>query len=82
VLPLVVFEQIWAAIESDPSTEVVVDVERLVVEVPSAGMVAPFPMDAPTQRRFLEGLDDIGITLAHIGEIESYESSRPAWLQG
>jgi len=81
VLARDVVEEIWAAIESDPSTEVVVDVERLIVEVPSAGIVAPFPMDAPTQHRFLEGLDDIGITLAHTDEIEAYESARPAWLQ-
>ena len=79
-LPIDLVEQIWAAIESDPATEVVVDVEQLVVEVPSAGIVAPFPMDAPTQQRFLEGLDDIGITLAHTDEITAYESSRPGWL--
>ena len=81
VLPIEVVEQIWAAIEADPATEIVVDVERLVVEVPAAGIVAPFPMDAPTQHRFLEGLDDIGITLAHADEIDAYESSRPDWLR-
>ncbi len=43
-------------------TEIVVDVERLVVEVPAVGLVEPFPMDAATQQRFLDGLDDIGIT--------------------
>ena len=56
-------ERIWAAIDADPTTEIVVDVERLVVEVPAAGIAEPFPMDAPTQHRFLEGLDDVGITL-------------------
>ena len=38
------------------------------------------PMDAPTQHRFLEGLDDIGITLGHTDAIAAYESSRPSWL--
>jgi 3-isopropylmalate/(R)-2-methylmalate dehydratase small subunit len=79
-LPLEVVERIWAAIDEDPATEIVVDVERLLVEVPSAGIAAPFPMDASTQQRFLAGLDDVGITLSHADDIDSYEAERPAWL--
>jgi 3-isopropylmalate/(R)-2-methylmalate dehydratase small subunit len=37
-------------------------------------------MDAPTQHRFLNGLDDIGITMTHADEITSYEKNRSAWL--
>jgi 3-isopropylmalate/(R)-2-methylmalate dehydratase small subunit len=81
VLPESTVEAIWAAIEADPDTEVVVDMERLVVEVPAAGITAPFPMDPATQHRFLEGLDDIGITLGHADAITSFESTRPAWLR-
>lgn len=72
--------EIWSAIESDPATEIVVDVHRLVVEVPAAGLVAPFAMDPSTRERFLNGLDDIGITLSHHADIDAYESARPAWL--
>ena len=79
-LPLETVEAIWAAIDDDPSTELVIDVERLLVEVPSAGIAAPFPMDASTQQRFLDGLDDVGITLSHEVDIDSYEADRPAWL--
>ncbi len=79
-LPEAVVEQIWAAIESDPDTQLVVDVERLVVEVPAVGLVEPFPLDASTQHRFLDGLDDIGITLTHADAIASFEAARPAWL--
>jgi 3-isopropylmalate/(R)-2-methylmalate dehydratase small subunit len=82
VLPEAVVEQIWAAIEADPATQIMVDMERLLVEVPSAGISEPFPMDAPTQHRFLEGLDDIGITMAHAGAIDDYEQRRPAWMPG
>jgi 3-isopropylmalate/(R)-2-methylmalate dehydratase small subunit len=81
VLPEATVAQIWAAIENDPTTEIVVDVERRTVEVPGAGITAEFPMDAPTQQRFLEGLDDIGITLTHAGEIDDYEERRPAWMR-
>ena len=80
VLPEETVEEIWAAIEADPTTEITIDMERLSVEVPSAGITASFPMDPPTQHRFLEGLDDIGITLTHADAIDTYETNRPAWL--
>jgi 3-isopropylmalate/(R)-2-methylmalate dehydratase small subunit len=79
VVPEGVVERLWDAIETDPESIVVVDVERLVVEAPSIGLVAPFPLDAATRERFLEGLDDIGITLGLEPEIAAYEASRPAW---
>ena len=80
VVPESVVQRIWAAIESDPATEITVDVERLTVEVPAEGIASPFPMDPQTQERFLGGLDDIGLTLGHADAIDAYESSRPTWL--
>jgi len=80
VLDEVLVERIWEAIETEPTTEIVVDMERLIVEVPSAGIEAAFAIDAPTQHRFLEGLDDIGLTMKHLDRITDYESRRPAWL--
>ena len=70
------------AIEADPTLEVTVDMERLVVEAPAIGLTAPFPMDESTQHRFLEGLDDISLTLAAEGDIVDFEARRPAWLDG
>ena len=75
-----IVQQLWDAIEADPTTEITVDMENLKIEVPSRGIVASFPMDAPTQHRFLNGLDDIGITMTHESEITSFEAKRPAWL--
>ena len=80
ILPEAVVQAIWAAIEADEATEITVDMERLLVEVPSAGITAPFPMDPATQHRFLNGLDDVGITLTHADAITAYEAARPAWL--
>ena len=77
-----VVERIWDAIDDDPAHRDRVDVERLIVEVPAIGLVEPFPMDPATQHRFLEGLDDVGITLGHAAEITAFEADRPAWLQG
>ncbi len=85
LVPVVVDEaivaKIWEAIEADPKTEIVVDMENLKIEVPAKGIVTPFPMDAPTQHRFLNGLDDIGITLTHADEITAFEAKRPAYLR-
>ncbi len=80
VLDEATVEAIWTAIEADAETLIVVDVERLAVEVPSAGIATSFPMDEATQHRFLNGLDDIGITLTHADQIDTYESARPTWL--
>ena len=80
VASLETVEKIWAAIEADPSTQIMVDMERLCVEVPSAGVNESFPMEPQNQHRFLNGLDDIGITLTHADAISSFESRRPTWL--
>jgi 3-isopropylmalate/(R)-2-methylmalate dehydratase small subunit len=79
-LPIEAVEKIWAAIEADPNTNIVVDMERLIVEVPSIGLAESFPMEPQNQHRFLNGLDDIGITLSHADQIASFETSRPSWL--
>jgi 3-isopropylmalate/(R)-2-methylmalate dehydratase small subunit len=80
VVPEATVEAIWAAIEADADTQIVVDMEQLRVEVPAAGIDESFPMDPQTQHRFLDGLDDVGITLTHAGAIDTYESNRPVWL--
>jgi 3-isopropylmalate/(R)-2-methylmalate dehydratase small subunit len=68
------------AVTANPSLEITVDLERLKVEAPAVGIEADFPLDAFTQHRLLEGLDDIGLTLRFDGEIDAYEAGRPAWL--
>jgi 3-isopropylmalate/(R)-2-methylmalate dehydratase small subunit len=73
-------DQLWAFIDANPKVEITVDMERLTVEVPAEGFRESFPMDPPTQHRFLNGLDDIGITMTHADEINKFEKNRPAWL--
>lgn len=57
--------------------EVTVDLISEVV-TDSDGIRAKFEVDPFRRHSLLNGLDDIGITLAHEGAIGSYESSRPA----
>ena len=80
VLSQVSVDQLWAFIDANPKVEITVDMERLTVEVPAEGFKESFPMDPPTQHRFLNGLDDIGITMTHADEINNFEKNRPAWL--
>jgi 3-isopropylmalate/(R)-2-methylmalate dehydratase small subunit len=68
------------AVAADPALEITVDIERLRIEAPAAGIQADFPLDAFTQHRLLEGLDDIGLTLLHVDAISTYEAHRPDWL--
>ena len=68
------------ALHSDPDLAVTVDVERLKVLAPAIGFEEDFPMESATQERFLEGLDDIGITLRSEKSIGAFEGTRPGWL--
>jgi 3-isopropylmalate/(R)-2-methylmalate dehydratase small subunit len=47
------------------------------VSAPAIGLEASFPLDDATQHRFLEGLDDIGITLGSEHHISAHEAQRP-----
>jgi 3-isopropylmalate/(R)-2-methylmalate dehydratase small subunit len=73
-------QRIWDAIDADPTVEITIDMERLLVEIPAIGFVESFPMETQNQYRFLNGLDDVGITLTHSAQITTYEATRPAWL--
>ncbi len=71
---------ILAAVSADPSLEIVVDVERRLVEAPAVGISAPFRLDADARDRLLRGLDDIDVTAQYATDIDSYEARRPTWL--
>ena len=55
-------ERIMAAVEDDPTIEIVVDVPDLEVRVPSIDLEEPFFLDEHHVHRLVNGLDDIGIT--------------------
>ena len=41
--------------------------------------MVPFKIDDYTAWRLLEGLDDIGLTLRKLDQIEAFEIARPDW---
>ncbi len=67
-------------VERDPELEITIDVERRLLEVPALDLSEPFPLDDATQDRFLNGLDDIGLSLRHEAAIDAFEADRPAWM--
>ena len=75
-----IVDTLWAAIEADTNVEITVDVERLTVEVAATGARYPFVLDAASQQRFVNGLDDISITMGRDADIGDYERLRPSWL--
>ena len=79
-LPEATVSALQDAIEADPATEVVVDLDNRVVLAEAAGIKAPFEIDNYTRWRLMEGLDDIGLTLRHVDNITTFEHSRPSWL--
>jgi 3-isopropylmalate/(R)-2-methylmalate dehydratase small subunit len=71
-------EELNQMVKDDPSRLLVVDVERLSVEVPDTGWHRAFVLDPMTRERLLEGWDDIGISLRRADAITSYEATSVA----
>ncbi len=84
LVPVQVDEETGAAllraVAENPDLEITVDIDRRTVSAPSAGIEASFPLDDFTRYRLLEGLDDIGLTLRHETDIDTYETRRASWL--
>jgi len=70
-------ENIWAAIEADPRTQITVDLDTRSVSYNST--VLPFEIDDYTRWRLMEGLDDIGLTLKETDSIDSFEDKRASY---
>ena len=66
------------AVLDDPATEIEVDLDALTVRAP--GLDEVFDMEQFTRWRLMEGLDDIGLSLRHVDEIDAFEAARPGWL--
>lgn len=67
------------AVYDNPSIEFIVDIASCTITLPDINFQTTFVMDKATQRRLLEGLDDIALTMQHTERIASYESNRRSW---
>ena len=75
ILPQDEIEMLWSAIETNPQTEVTVDLESKSVSY--NGNSIAFALDDYTRWRLMEGLDDIGLTLRHTDAVRDFEEKRP-----
>ena len=69
-------EELNQLVKDDPARLVVLDVERLLVEVPDATWQRTFELDAMTRERLLQGWDDIGLSLRREDAITRYEATQ------
>jgi 3-isopropylmalate/(R)-2-methylmalate dehydratase small subunit len=77
-LPEDTIKALLKEVRRDPEAEVAVDLEGRTVSGP--GVDEQFIVDDFTRHRLLNGLDDVGLTLAHGEDIEKFEGSRPSYL--
>lgn len=70
-------EQLWKEIENHPDTEVTVDLETRTIT--AGALSSTFEVDEYVRWRLLEGLDDVGLTLKHVDEIDNFEINRPSY---
>jgi 3-isopropylmalate/(R)-2-methylmalate dehydratase small subunit len=69
------------AVIEDPGLEIVIDIELRTVEAQGIDFLESFPLADAIAHRFLNGLDDIALTLAHEDAIGHHEAQRPSWLK-
>ncbi len=61
-----------------PDSRITIDLESQTVEAP--GVSTRFEIDPFTKWRMLNGYDDIGLTLRHLKDIDSFEATRSPLL--
>ena len=82
VLPIAAIQSLWAQLRAAPGAAITVDLAAQTVTAPD-GSVHRFEIDATRKERLMKGLDDVGVTMEHLGAIESFENeyrSRKPWL--
>lgn len=70
-------ELLWKLIEQSPGLEITANLQDR--NITAGTVVVPFTIDDYTAWRLSEGLDDIGLTLQKLDQIDAFEAVRPAW---
>ena len=74
ILPQSEVEALWGAIEKNPALSISVDLESKTVSY--EGHSVSFDLDDYTRWRLMEGLDDIGLTMRILSDVEQFEQKR------
>ncbi len=82
VLPQETIDELMEDAQGDNSCRMTIDLENQQI-IRANGEMISFPVDPFRRDCLLKGLDDIGLTLEHEGEITNYEAKLTAerpWL--
>src|SRR5210317_1362470 len=71
-------DALYAKIEVNPKTKIEISIENKTVQCEE--ITFSFELDYFSQKRILEGLDKIDITLGYTDQIESFSKSRKNWM--
>jgi 3-isopropylmalate/(R)-2-methylmalate dehydratase small subunit len=74
-----VSDRLMSAVQADPTLELTIDVERRTLEAPALDIEVDFELSDSVRHRFLNGLDDIGLTMQQGDSIDAFEAGRPAF---
>jgi len=79
ILPIVVnadqVDQLFKQVEAEEGYQLTIDLAAQTISKPD-GEVIQFEIDAFRKHRLLNGLDDIGLTLQYVDDIQAYEKKR------
>ena len=73
-----IVDTLFAKIESNPSTNIIISIENKTVKCEEIEF--SFDLDDFSQKRILEGLDKIDITLGYTDQIDNFSKSRKKWM--
>jgi len=77
LLPIIVDATTHRWLMENPGAEVLIDLEQTRLSLPN-GLSVSFPIEAFARHCLLNGIDEFRFLQSKLGEIERYESRRPA----
>jgi len=79
ILPIVVdagqVDQLFKQVEAEEGYQLTIDLAAQTITKPDSEVIQ-FAIDEFRKHRLLNGLDDIGLTLQHVDDIQAYEKKR------
>jgi 3-isopropylmalate/(R)-2-methylmalate dehydratase small subunit len=70
-------DALFSKIKNNPNTKIEIHIKTKSVECEDINFL--FDLDDFSQKRILEGIDKIDITLGYIDQIENYSNARKSW---
>jgi 3-isopropylmalate/(R)-2-methylmalate dehydratase small subunit len=78
IVPVVVDESFHARLVASPGAEVVIELDKLTVSIEKGGASASFFLDPFARHCLIAGIDELGLLLAQLDTIASYEKNAEA----